>query len=122
MYFKSLQHRQLSGAEPVLALFRDFVARFPRAPTARDKMLLIDGLIHGFHRSLTGNPTRTTGMNLVEGRYHEVVEFLDALTYGEGSTPGMQQTRAEWRRAINRTAEQWHSARLRRPEEPTPET
>ena len=41
-------------------------------------MLLIDRLIHGFHQSLRGEATRTTGINLIEGRYHEVVEFLAA--------------------------------------------
>ncbi len=113
-YFRSFRHRQLSGAEPVIALFQDFIVRFPQARTAREKMLLIDGLIHGFHRSLTGDPTRTTGVNLIEGNYHDVVEFLDRLTYGERSTPGIREARAEWRRAIDHTAQEWNDARLRR--------
>jgi len=36
-YFATLQHKQLVGAEPVLTLFRDFVARFPRARTPQEK-------------------------------------------------------------------------------------
>ena len=48
-YFRSLQHKQLSGADAVLALFREFMARFPSAQSRREKMLLIDALIHGFH-------------------------------------------------------------------------
>ena len=29
VYFKTFQHKQLSGAEPVLALFQEFLAQFP---------------------------------------------------------------------------------------------
>jgi hypothetical protein len=112
VYFKSFQHKQLSGAEPVLDVFQDFMARFPAATNPRDKMLCIDWLIHNFHRSLTGDPTRTTGINLIEGRYFEVVAFLDKLTYGERSTPGMRSTLAEWRANIAFTAEAWHSQKL----------
>jgi ribosomal protein L37AE/L43A len=111
-YFKSLQHKQLSGAEPVLAVFRDYMERFPVATPPQDKMLLIDGLIHSFHQSLRGDPTRTTAVNLIEGRYLDVVEFLDRLTYGERSTPGLQETRATWRTRIARTAEDWNNERL----------
>ena len=113
-YFESIQHKQLSGAEAVIALFQDFTARFPSAQSPHEKMLLIDRLIHGFHRSLTGDPTRTTGVNLIEGRYHEVVEFLDRLTYGEGSTPETRETLSQWRDVIGFTAVAWNDARLRR--------
>ncbi len=34
-YFKTIQHKQLSGAEPVLEQFRDFVKAFPAARTPR---------------------------------------------------------------------------------------
>ena len=58
-YFATIQHKQLSGAEPVLALFGDFVDRFPRARTPQQRMILIDTLLHGFHiYAKTGNPTR----------------------------------------------------------------
>jgi hypothetical protein len=114
VYFKTIQHNQLSGAGPVLALFQDFVDRFPSAEGPREKMLLIDSLIHGFHWQLGGEPTRTTGINLIEGRYHDVVEFLDGPTYGEGSTLGTRETLAEWRRTIDATAARWDDRRLRR--------
>ena len=113
-YFKTFQHKQLSGAEPVLVLFRDYMARFAVAARPQDKMVLIDTLLHGFHQSLLGDPTRTTAINLIEGCYLEVVEFLHRLTYGERGTPGMEQTRAAWRAKVAQTAEAWHSERLRR--------
>jgi predicted RNA-binding Zn-ribbon protein involved in translation (DUF1610 family) len=116
-FFRTIQHRQLSGAAPVLDLFQDFVGRFPLAGSAREKMLLVDALIHGFHQSLRWGPTRATAVNLIEGRYHEVVDFLDGVAYGEGRTPGTRETWRQWRRTIDDTGRAWGDERLRRPEE-----
>jgi ribosomal protein L37AE/L43A len=96
-YFATIQHKQLSGAEPVLALFGEFVERFPKARTPQARMILIDTLLHGFHWFLkTGEPTRPVAVNLIEMRLGDVIRFLDALSYGEGSTPGTQDKKAEW--------------------------
>ena len=114
VYFKSFQHKQLSGADAVLALFGEFVAQFPKARTPQEKMLCIDRLIHGFHYNLQFGPTRAVGVNLIKGGYHEVVDFLDRLTYGASSTPGLQAERKEWRKTINQTAETWQDERLKR--------
>jgi hypothetical protein len=94
-YFGTIQHRQLSGAEPVLGLFRDFIARFPLAHSSREKMVLIDQLLHGFHWYYkTGEPTRPVAINLIEGRLREVMAFLDSLTYGDKSTPELLESKA----------------------------
>ena len=116
-YFKSIQHKQLSGATFVVALFKDFIRRFPQARSAGEKMLLIDNLIHSFHWNTKYGPTRTTGVNLIEGKYHEVVDFLDSLTYGDDSTPGTHKIHLEWRGKINDTATSWGDERLKRPQE-----
>ena len=105
-YFRTLQHKQLSGAEPVLEQFRDFVQAFPSAREPQAKMLLIDRLLHGFHWYLKKNaetpgPTRPVAVNLIEGRMGDVVAFLEALTYGEKSTPGTHESLTEWNRNIN---------------------
>lgn len=113
-YFKTIQHKQLSGAQPVLAFYQEFVDRFPQTQGSREKMLLIDVLIHGFHIHLKYGPTRAVVVNLIEGSYHEVVDFLDSLSYGPGSTPGLAESYEEWRRTINFTADAWHDERLRR--------
>lgn len=114
-YFRTIQHKQLSGNEVIVAFFQDFVDRFPGAQTPREKMALIDLLIHRFHWNIRyqGN-TRAAGVNLIEGNYHEVVEFLDHLSCGEGSTPGVRETWKEWRDQINITADLWQDERLRR--------
>jgi ribosomal protein L37AE/L43A len=95
-YFQTFQHKQLSGAEPVLELFRNFVRLFPFAQMPHEKMLLIDQLIHGFHWSLKRESTRPVAVNLIEGRLGEVIAFLDSLSYGEESTPGVKEKRDEW--------------------------
>ena len=116
-YFRTIQHKQLSGADPVLDQFRAFVRDFPTAPTSQAKMLLIDRLIHGFHRYLkTDRPTRPVAVNLIEGRLRDVVTFLDRLTYGESSTPGLRETYAEWDQNIevNRVNRDWYPYRRNR--------
>jgi hypothetical protein len=105
-YFATLQHKQLSGAEPVLELFREFAQRFPKASGPQERMLLIDRLIHGFHWYHKFGCTRPVAVNLIEGRLSEVIVFLDNLTYDEGSTPGTRETQAEWVKN-SQNARQW---------------
>lgn len=101
-FFSSIQHHQLSGAQPVTDLFNQFIDHFQRARTYQAKMLLIDHLIHAFHINLReGCSTRTTGVNLIEGRYHEVVAFLDGLSYGSFTTPGLLESLVDWRSKIH---------------------
>jgi hypothetical protein len=116
-YFKTIQHKQLSGADLVLALFREFVERFPAARAPREQMLLIDRLIHGFHWNGRFGATRGVCVNLITGNYREVLDFLDRLTYGEAGTPGLREMRTGWRETINQTAEMWQISWLRRAEE-----
>ena len=81
-------------------------------------MLHIDQLLHAFHiNMLTNRPTRAAAVNLIEGSYHEVVEFLDRLSYSPTSTSGLMESRREWRATVNRTAEEWKDERLRRQDE-----
>jgi len=105
-YFATIQHKQLVGAEPVFEQFGRFLERFPQAQSARERMLLIDDLIHGFHWDLKReNTTRPVAVKLIDARLGEVIGFLDALTYGDASTPGMADRRETW-------LEQSASARL----------
>jgi hypothetical protein len=93
----SWRHQDLWGGNAMPA-FRAFVAAWERATAPRERMLLIDRLIHAFHWSLRQNrPFGPAVRNLIEGRYDEVVAFLERLTYGEGSTPGTPERKVEWR-------------------------
>jgi ribosomal protein L37AE/L43A len=95
-YFAIIQHKQLSGAETVLELFREYINKFPKANSDREKMFCIDKLLHGCHWSVRYGPTRPVAINLIKGRLSDVIQFLDALSYGLGSTPGIKQNQTEW--------------------------
>ena len=107
-YFATIQHHQLSGAEPVRALFHEFIQHFPAAQGLPEKVFLIDRLIHGFHWYFkTGKPTRPVAIILIQGKLTQVIDFLDSLACGESSTPGVQEHRAEWEVNIE-TARGWY--------------
>ncbi len=82
---KTYRGRQLFGGAAVKA-FEDFHSAFPAARTARERILLIDRLIHEFHWNLTRRSpepeaTRPAAANLIEGRsLAEVTAFLDELS------------------------------------------
>ncbi len=108
-YFSTIQHRQLSGAEPVLVFFAEYIETFPKAHTPQEKMFRIDRLLHGFHSASihhTRTPTRPVAINLIDGRLNDVIEFLERLTFGERSTPGLAENRAEWMLKIE-NAKNW---------------
>lgn len=110
-YFQTIQHKQLSGAEPVLEQFRDFVGAYPSARTPQARMLLIDRLLHGFHWYYkTNGPTRPVAVNLIEGRLGDVVAFLERLSYGEESTPGTREILAQWDKNIEANRD-WYPSR-----------
>lgn len=98
-YFRSIKGKQLSGAEPVDAIMRDFLRDFSKTKDLRQKTLAIDRLIHCFHWC-NATATRPVAVNLIKGKMSDVVRFLDRLTYGEDSTPGVQENLAEWRACI----------------------
>jgi hypothetical protein len=117
-YFTTIQHKQLSGAKPVLDLFRSFVQAFPAARTPQAKTILVDRLIHGFHWYYKTNaPTRPVAINLIEGRLSEVVAFLENLSCGDKSTAGLAENYAQWDKFIEVNSD-WYASRRKRKAEP----
>ncbi|MGD8475031.1 MAG: hypothetical protein PVH59_12995 [Anaerolineae bacterium] len=96
-YFGTIQKKQLSGAEPVIRLFEQYVREFPVAKSYQARMYLIDWLIHGFHWHQKYGTTRPVAVNLIDGRLSDVIEFLDNLSYGKESSPGLQEKLEEWK-------------------------
>jgi hypothetical protein len=79
--------------------FEPFVEGWSTARSSQTKFLLIDKLIHDFHVAQSGPLTELTGPvgeNVIEGTKEEVMEFINDLAYGSGSTPGLQETRKLW--------------------------
>jgi len=104
-YLATMNNKQLNGGPEVVALFQRYIDEFPKAQEPAQKMLLVDGLIHGFHHFLTsGRTRRPVGINLIDGHLEFVVDFLDHLSYGPGSTPGVQETLQQWQEKIHSQA------------------
>jgi predicted RNA-binding Zn-ribbon protein involved in translation (DUF1610 family) len=95
-YFSTIQGKQLSGAEPVIKLFHNYIKSFPSAKSYQNKMLLIDQLIHGYHWHQKFGATRPVAVNLIDGRLADVIKFLDGLHNGENSTPIFKEMHDEW--------------------------
>lgn len=108
-YHRTYKGKQLvgGGAYP---MFRAFIERWPQARTPRDKMLAIDALIHAAHGEFKGGMGRPAACNLIEGTMHELVRFLDDLAYGDASTAGLRETKAQWDAG---TRGAWWNARRR---------
>jgi hypothetical protein len=96
-WHESWRHRELHagwGLPPI----QEYAARYPLAPTPRARMLLIDQLLHAFHHDLRNRrPHRAVAHNLIEGNHRQALALLDALAYGDGSTPEVRHTYATWR-------------------------
>lgn len=100
-YMATIKNQQLDGGPEVVGLFQAYLDAFPKAKEPADKMVLVDGLIHGFHHFLTsGRTRRPVGINLIDGHLEFVVDFLDHLSYGDGSTQGVRETFAAWRERV----------------------
>ncbi len=83
-YHKSFRRHQLNPGGAT-ASFSAYVQNYSGAQTPQAKMIAIDRLIHEFHYSFDGlpdQPTRPVGVNLIEGKLPDVIEFLDELTSG----------------------------------------
>jgi hypothetical protein len=102
-WWNSWRHRELHagwGLPPI----EDFAARYPDAATPRQRMIMIDQLLHAFHQDLRrATPHRTVAHNLIEGNQNQAMALLDSLTYGEASTAEVKETYSTWRPAAQST-------------------
>lgn len=97
-YHQTYRGKQLFGGNAV-AYFAAYHIAYPQATTPKDKMLLIDQLIHSFHTGLT-ELGRPVGANLINGSLKEVIFFLDGLTNGPESATGLGNSQQVWRRNL----------------------
>jgi predicted RNA-binding Zn-ribbon protein involved in translation (DUF1610 family) len=101
-YHRSYQHKQLMGGN-ALPVFQEFDRRAMAASSARDKMLLVDWIVHEAHKTLVAGQReyhRPTAVNLIEGRMRELLVFLDDLAYGPASTPGLREQADRWQTSV----------------------
>lgn len=114
-YQRTYQHKQLNSGG-AFAAFAAFPHAFYQAYTPRQRMLAIDRLIHEFHFHILRDqgaapiPTRSAGVNLIEGTMTEVVAFLDELAYGPGTVPEIHHTATQWKQHEQRRRALWAAA------------
>ncbi len=97
-YHQSYRSKQLFGANAV-SVFEAYHKVFPGAQTAKEKMVLIDQLIHAFHIGLK-DIGRPVAANLIEGSLRDVIHFLDKLTSGDSSAAGIGDSGKAWRQTL----------------------
>jgi hypothetical protein len=118
LYKKTYQRKNLNcgGLAPFV---EEFLRRFPAARCHREKLVLIDTLIHRFHwESETGSGGRPGACNLIEGKLKDIMPFLDRLSYGDSIPPEVAQTREDWRRKW--TSNAWSKGKGQQPKKRTP--
>lgn len=92
-YYASYSGKSLLPGS-VVDLFAEYLARFPRAKTPAEKMLLVDWLIHQFH-VMQGVARMPVGENVIQGSLEEVRALIEGLARGPDSTPGLSALE-EW--------------------------
>jgi hypothetical protein len=95
-YRKTFHNKQL-GCGGMFVPCQEFAKEYPKARTYQEKMILIDTLIHRFHWQMEGRPGQPGATVIVGGRMSDIADFLDELTYGQKSTPGLTEQREAWR-------------------------
>ena len=105
-YHKSKQGKYLiaSGMDPFLT---EYVEQYRVARSPQEKMILIDTLIHRYHWELEGGLSGPGARNLIGGKPNEVIDFLNQLSYGTGSSPEILATREEWLGKVRKSREQY---------------
>ena len=109
LYQKTYKRKGLfaGGLEPFI---KDFVGKFPATRSHRERMVLIDTLIHRFHwESADAADGRPGATSLIQGKMKDIMAFLDRLSYGDDIPPEITRTREEWRRKWRENA--WSSGK-----------
>jgi predicted RNA-binding Zn-ribbon protein involved in translation (DUF1610 family) len=123
-YAKTFEGQGLLGGGSI-TFVRAYVETYEHAQLPRKRFLLIDRLIHAFHWEMHEQigMSRPVACDLIAGRFEDVIEFLDTLTYGQRTTPEVQQEHAAWERKVDRSGEWFRQAlaasRARRVQEQT---
>jgi hypothetical protein len=116
-YWGTFRHQEL-GPGGATDIFEDFLNDWSEARTERAKILAIDRVIHRWHwETAEVLPAfglgRPSGVNLIEGNRHDVIAFLDQLTYGDSTPPEVRAFRDTWRAGLESVRER--AERAKRP-------
>jgi hypothetical protein len=96
VWHQSWEHRNLNGNCPEFARYVD---AWPNARSRRDRMLLVDAVVHSIHvASRDDLPGNFAARNFLEGSRPKIVALLDELANGPGSNIA-EGARARWQDA-----------------------
>ena len=101
-FFRSYHKKQLvaGGSEPYV---KEFLANMEHAQSAREKLLCIDRLIHGFHVWLNVNkciPTRSVGINVIAGDQSQIMKLIETIANEDIRDPEVRKNCLEWREIV----------------------
>jgi hypothetical protein len=83
-YMRSFRNNNMP-ANSAAIIFNEYIEKWPAARTYREKMRLIDWLVHEFHLNLSsGVKGRFVGVNLIEGTKNQIQELILSLASGDG--------------------------------------
>jgi hypothetical protein len=99
-YHKSIGKKHLQSAG-LKTFFEEYVSSYPMAKNYKQKILLIDQVLHRYHWELEGTPSGPSAVNLIGGSREEVLAFLNQLSYGPRGTEGMSETKVKWLEKLN---------------------
>jgi hypothetical protein len=104
----SYKRMQLNPGGAV-AEFEHYIAQWARCREDNEKFLCIDRLVHAFHYSMKAQPdlpTRSAAVNLLQGKLHDIMVFLDGLSEGRDD-PQTVKYREEARRWKKEWGDWW---------------
>lgn len=99
-FFKSYHRKQLTGGLGY-QVFIDFVGRYLKCSNVRDRLLLIDWIIHQCHVAVTDRGSRATrpvAVNLIKGRMSQLIPFLENLPLAPD--PRMEGVYNNWKKVM----------------------
>jgi len=100
-FFESYHRKQLTGGS-AYQVFIDFVERLPKCSSVRDKLFLIDWIIHQCHIGVTTKRftpvARPVAVNLIEGKVSQLIPFMENLP--SAPDPRMQDAFNKWKKIM----------------------
>ncbi len=85
-YMRSFRENNMP-ANSAAEIFGEYIEKWPAARTYRNKMRLIDWLVHEFHLNLaSGVKGRFVGVNLIEGTKAQILDLILSLAGTEVAT------------------------------------
>lgn len=101
-FVHTYKRRQLNSGG-ALSAFTSFIGQWDASRTPEQKMLAVDRLIHAFHYSFAARPempTRPAGVNLIDGKLTDVIEFMNELSHGPDGLQATIETRQQWEETL----------------------